>query len=175
VSAAAAEVRPAERRPLQVAAMLALVAACAIGTVRCSGDQMLLAGLAGAAAVAALVPALLFNRHTLPLALVAGAVPALLSMRGHPFPRYDVPACGLLLVACAETTARSWYVHSLAPRGRAGSWSGATAVVLGAGALAAVAVMAAARARLDGAVLLTALGSGALVVAGVVAYRTARR
>ena len=169
------EVRVAQRRPLQLGSVAAMVGACALGTARCSDEAVLLAALAGVAAVALLVPVLLWNRQTLPLALVTGAVPALLSLRSQPFPAYAVVACGVLLVASAELAARSWYVHSLAPRGRAGGWSGSTVVMLGAGALAAAGVMAAARAQLDGAVMLTAIGAGGLVVAGALALRTSRR
>ena len=175
MSATPGLVRAAQRRPLQGASAAAMLGACALGTAGCEAEGVLLAALAGVAALALLVPVLAWNRPTLPLALVVGAVPALLSLRDRPFPAYGAVACGLLLVASGELAARSWYVHSLAPRGRAGGWTGSTAVVIGAGALAAIGVMAAARTVLDGAVMLTAIGAGALVVAGAVALRASRR
>ena len=163
----------AQRRPLQVIAVVTLVAACAVGVARCDTDGRILAALAGVAATALLVPTLRANRGTLPLALVVGAVPALLSLRAHAFPAYDVAFAGVLLVVCAECANRSWYVHSTAPRQLDSRWAASVVVLAAGGALAAAAVVGAASVRLHGAVLLSAIGAGALVVTGLLAFRSA--
>ncbi len=163
----------ARRRPLQAAAYASLVLAGAIGTARCDADARIPAAAALLAALGLLFPVLRENRALLPGALVAGAIPALLSLRAHPFPAYDVAGVGLLLVLTGECASRSWYVHSHAPRQRDGRWPVTVAVLLAVGAMAAALVMLAARTALDGAVVLTFVGAGAVVVAGLLAARNA--
>jgi len=162
----------ASRRPFQAAAACALLAADAIAVVRCDTDARILAALAGLAALALLVPALKWNRGTLPFAVTMGAVPPLLSLRARAFPSYDVTFAGLLLLVCAECASRAWYVHSTAPRQIGGRWTAHLAALVLGGATASLAVVVLARWRLHGAVLLTAIGAGALAVAGLLASRS---
>lgn len=163
----------ARRRPLQAAAVLSLVVAGAIGVALSDTDARIPAVAALAGSVALLWPALRYNRATLPFALVVGALPGALSLREQRFPAYHLIVVGVLLVATAECTTRAWYVHSNAPRQRNGRWPAGLVVLLGGGAAAAGLVMLAARARLDGAVVLTVVGAGALVAAGLLAARAA--
>ena len=175
MSAPAPALVRAARRPLQAAAVLALLAPAAVGTLRCDSDARIPAALAAVAAVGLLVPVLRSNRATLPFALVMGSLPSLLSLRAHRFAAYDVAFAGIALVVCAECASRAWYLNSTAPRQRSGRWLPGLVVLAALGALAAAAVMAVARVRLDGAVVLTAVGAGALVAAGLLAARTAER
>ena len=165
----------ARRGPAAVVAVLAVLAAGTIGTVACATDLQLLALGATVIAALLLLPALRHNRPTLPAALLVGAIPGVLALRAHSFPRYDVAAIGLLLVLGAECTSRSRYVRSTAPRAGRGEWLGPLLVLLGAGAASAAVVMAAGRARLDGAVVLTVIGAAALTISGLVVARGAHR
>lgn len=164
----------ARRTPLQVAAYASLALAGALGVLRCDADARIPALAALVGALALLFPVIRDNRAFLPGALVAGAVPALLATRAQAYPAYELVAVGLLLVLCGECAARSWYVHSQAPRQGSARWPASVAVLLGTGGLAAAAVLAAARLRLDGAVVLTFVGATAVVSAGLLAARAAR-
>lgn len=165
----------ARRGPAAAAAVVALVAAGAIGTAACATDLQLLAAGATAVAVLLLVPALRLNRATLPAAVLAGAVPAVLGLRAHAFPRYDLAAVGVLLVLAAEFASRARYLRSTAPRAAAGPWLGSVLVLAGAGAATAAITMAVGRTRLDGAIVLTLVGAGALTATGIATARGAHR
>ncbi len=165
----------ARRGPTSVVALLAMLAAGAVGTAACARDLQLPSLGATAIAALLLLPALRHNRATLAPALLVGAVPGVLALRAHSFPRYDVAAIGLLLVLSGECTSRSRYVRSTAPRAGRGEWVGPLLVLLGAGATSAAVVMAAGRARVDGAVVLTVIGAAALTASGLVVARGAHR
>lgn len=164
----------ARRTPLQLAAYASLALAGLVGVLRCASDARIPALAALVGALALLFPAVRENRAFLPAALVAGSIPAVIATRAHGYPAYELIVVGLLLVACAECTARSWYVHSQAPRPDGVAWPASLAVLLGCGAMAAAGVMAAARVRLDGAVVLTFVGAAALAAAGLLAARASR-
>lgn len=163
----------ARRRPLQVTAYAALALAGFLGIARCDDDARIPAAAALVTALALLFPVLRDNRALLPASLVVGAIPAALSLRAHAFPAYDVAFAGVLLVLAGECATRSWHVHSHAPRQRDSRWPVSVAVLLAVGAVASAAVVVAARARIDGAVVLTFVGAGAVVVAGLLAARAA--